>query len=68
MTRLKSEMQAWPYFVIKTLDSGHSESVEEATGRFNTYPLQIPVDYSLFMHVDQPPGDVFELRRSSRRQ
>ena len=38
----------------------------QVSGGPKTYPLQIPVDYSLAVHVHQPSGDVPKLRESCK--
>ena len=64
MIRLKSARQALPSWSIKMLAFGLGKlKCREQLWNLNTYPLKVPVDDSLPMHIDQPPGDVSQLRQ-----
>ena len=62
VSRLKSAKQARPMWLIRTFVLKPDESCAAVTTGPETYSFEIPVDYPLFMHIDQPPGDVSELQ------
>ena len=50
--KLKSDIQARPSLLTRTLALGTHEPVPEVIGASKTYPFEIPVDYPLVVHID----------------
>lgn len=60
--RLRPARQARPSLLIKMLDLGTGSVIcGRRTMNVATYPVEVSVNYSLTMHVNQPLGDIRKL-------
>ena len=65
VTRPESVKQAWPLLSIRTFVLGSGElGCQIVMVGPNAYPPEIPMDYSLVVHVGQPLSDAPKLQRS----